>query len=355
MSANSSRPTTSIANTSARIVGYRPPPTGPYIPHGLDVLPLPPYCNCRGELNGLRSERRRAAETLRQLRQYNAAAARTAGELAQRRSDHRVPVGWIDTIMHNFDEEEEEEGQDEDSEVEVTQGDFETAEMEIEEDRSDQESISNSDEHGNGDNGGDIQYLVMENTSDRYATTASPLNHAQGLPVIVNATVNTLQQPVPPHVHVPTTGATHINYQLPILSSSQRPNINEQRPPYTTLRIGQARLRGGRAVPPYLQDDAAEVTRLSVSFAVDSRLRMERTFYERLDGMWQREAAGIRATLLEMRESRALASRILSGESNPTERNVWISMVSLLDRSIQLQEIFEAGLMLRDSLSRLVR
>ncbi|KAI4272246.1 MAG: hypothetical protein LQ337_005425 [Flavoplaca oasis] len=99
MSWDSRRPTNNLANTSTRVNGYRPPPTGPQMPHGLptsshhtqdglhtngrsnsyglNIVPLQPLNNHHSP-NRLRTRRQLAIEYMRRLRQFDAELVRSA-------------------------------------------------------------------------------------------------------------------------------------------------------------------------------------------------------------------------------------------------------------------------------------
>ncbi|KAI4240981.1 MAG: hypothetical protein L6R42_011403 [Xanthoria sp. 1 TBL-2021] len=172
MSSKSRRPTDNIPNTSARITGYRPLPSGPYIPHGLDVLPLQPL-NIHHTPTGLRIQRQLATDYMRRVREYDAVLAQTTNGLAQRRNDYRVLLQQIMIARQDVDEEDDEY----ESEAHRQQSDTESDAMDVD---------SDDDDDGDG-----IEYMSV---ASRPANINHP-SHAQVSTVTTPATVNAVQQP----------------------------------------------------------------------------------------------------------------------------------------------------------------
>ncbi|KAL8993818.1 MAG: hypothetical protein Q9169_006062 [Polycauliona sp. 2 TL-2023] len=313
MSANSSKATANIANTSARITRPRPPPGGRYMPHGLDVLPLQNFNMYHSRLDGS-TQQQTAADYARQLQEYDATLVQLAHEAAQRRNDYQALLQQIRVPA--------EDSQDENSEMDL-EGDA----MQLDADRAANDDISNHVDHDDDDAETDVDYPAMGGASDFHPPT---INHL--------ASPRRLRG----YVQVNFLGPSNINSRLLTPLSSQRSNFNVQQPSFTTLGIGQARLRGGRATPTYLEEDAADVANSYLRFVIGRRRHMKRAFFERMDRVLGQTAATDRVDLSQLKELRALARRIIEGEPNATQRRRWKSVMSQLDQSIWEGEIIQA-------------
>ncbi|KAI4284041.1 MAG: hypothetical protein L6R38_001724 [Xanthoria sp. 2 TBL-2021] len=337
MSSKSRRPSDNIPNTSARITGYRPSPSGPYIPHGLDVLPLKPL-HIHHTLTGLRIQRQLATDYMRRLREYDAILAQTASGLAQRSNDYRVLLQQIMIARQDVDEEDEEY----ESEGGNTQSDTESNAMDVDSDGSD------GSDDGDDDDGDGIDYMSVGSRPANNPTNINPPSHAQVSTVITPATVNAVQQPDPIHIPVIITGSSNINsnFQLPTPPPSPQPIFTMQHlpsPPQTPPPgKGQSHLRGGRASPPHLNDDQANIAESYRSFGLDRR-RLRQAYVELVNRVVEQRRADIRPSLSQLRELRTLARRILEGETDVTERRTWSYTVSHLEENIQLTEIAQAA------------
>ncbi|KAI4105769.1 MAG: hypothetical protein LQ339_003331 [Xanthoria mediterranea] len=248
-------PSPNTPNTSAIRTGYRFPPSGPYIPHGLDVLPLQPP-NLHPTPMGLHIQRRLAMYYLRRLREHDAVLAQRAARLAQRRNDFRILLHQIMEARQDVeDDKSDEEEQNESEGAESVTG---SNAMDVDLEDGDYDADDDDD-----NDGGSIEYLEMRSTPAHYPANLHHNSHAQGLPGIVITAINAVQQPGSSHLPVPlaTTSYPGSNLQLSTSPSSTRPTFTGQHLsslPQTPLPWqGQCRLRGGRAPPNDLDADQA--------------------------------------------------------------------------------------------------
>ncbi|CAL8575993.1 hypothetical protein XPA_001887 [Xanthoria parietina] len=266
-------PSPNTPNTSAIRTGYRFPPRGPYIPHGLDVLPLQPL-NPHPTPMGLHIQRRLVMYYLRRLREHDAVLAQRAARLAQRRDDFRILLHQIMEARQDVEDDENDEDEQNESEGDESVEGSNAMDVDLEDGDDDEDNYYDADD--DDDNVGGIEYLEMRSTPTHHPSNLHHNSHAQGLPGIVTTAVNAVQQPGSSHLPVPiaTTSTSHpgSNPQLPTPPPSTRPTFTGQGlsfprqtpPPWQ----GQCRLRGGpsSALLIHLDADQAEVTDLYREF-----------------------------------------------------------------------------------------
>ncbi|KAL8657752.1 MAG: hypothetical protein Q9226_001595 [Calogaya cf. arnoldii] len=306
MSSNTNRPAVNVANTSARITRYRHPHTGPYIPHGLDILPLQP------------SSVHQMPERLGQLAMSTRSRLRRLQDVLAQAGDRITRVGHDtrdllqDIMAARQDLEEEDDSEDEESEDENLESGMDSDAMDVDSDGNDGDDEDDDDNDGDDD----IESLAVESTSDPYLNRVSHQSHVPGHPVTNTAAVNAVQQP--------------------------RPNIGMQQipSPPATPPPRQFGLRGGKAEPRSFYNDLAEMEELHKHSLASRRAAVRRQRQEyaaMIDRAVTQDEAGIRVSLQQWIRLAALARSVLEAETEARAREEIREALFCLERRI-LQE-----------------
>ncbi|KAL8845198.1 MAG: hypothetical protein Q9176_000366 [Flavoplaca citrina] len=297
MSWDSRRPTDNLANTSRRVTGYRPPPTGPQMPHGLpmsshhthdglhtngrsnsygpNIFPPQPL-NTHHSPHGLRTRRQLATEFMRRLRQFDAELVRSAIGFQRRRNVYLNLLRHL--ALHRRDQDSVEEENHDTSQSGCTESDNDV----------DVQSIDSEGYDGDDD---DDDYDGYEDVVEYFALRDS-IAHLQ----LSNSTP--LAQP--------------------------QSNIHGQR-------------LHGRAASPLDQDDRVYVAG-SDRFHLLDRRRLEGAFSEMLGRIAVLQTAGTMPTLSQWRILRWLASYVLQGERDAVQAMMWRNRVLVLEDHINRLE-----------------